>query len=300
MALQARQRIGRSEDQGIRKVEVDPVDLVQDKRIGVQDFDLGQGLDIRVHAYAEGPILIRHPEACKGWGGIEALQMEGEQRGGIRLVPGGLGEDHRHQHIDQLLVLDKDGLIGDGFQQLRSLAHLVLHHAGDGCLDGMLGSDGLLPEGNEGRQTQLTDKREGLRMDFMRKARVQRHKRSVLHDRFPISLRLESSPITLETRALQKNHWTCEAGSMSPRVSRSTSLSPPTSEEETFVCLRRQRSHATVKALQSRLQWTCRMLSESSHAPFLRWCSIVASHRKPHGVANTMIEACTAFLVFTA
>ena len=87
MALQARLRIGRGEDQGILEVEVDPVDLVQDKRIGVQDFDLGEGLAIHVHASAERPVLIRHPEACKGRGGIEALQMEGEQGGRIRLFP---------------------------------------------------------------------------------------------------------------------------------------------------------------------------------------------------------------------
>jgi hypothetical protein len=56
------------------------------------------------------------------------------------------------------------------------------------------------------------------------------------------------------------------------------------------VCLRRQRRHAPVKALQSRLQWTCRIMSESSNAPFLRWFSVCASHREPHGVADTMIE----------
>ena len=56
------------------------------------------------------------------------------------------------------------------------------------------------------------------------------------------------------------------------------------------MCLRIQRSHATVKALQSRLQWTCRIMSESSNAPFLRWFSVFASHREPHGVTDTMIE----------
>ena len=56
------------------------------------------------------------------------------------------------------------------------------------------------------------------------------------------------------------------------------------------MCTRIQFSHATVKELRSRLQWTCRMISESSHAPFLRWCSVCASHREPHAVADTMIE----------
>src|SRR5215471_20293335 len=138
--------------------------------------------------------------------------MEGEQRGGICLVPGGLGEDYRHQHIDQFLVLDNEGLIGDGFQQLRSMVQLVLHHAGDCCLDGMLGGYGLLPEGNEWRQTQLTGKREGHSVEIMRQARVQRHERSVLHDRFPVSIRLYRSTITLEMRDLQKRSGECEAG----------------------------------------------------------------------------------------
>jgi hypothetical protein len=56
------------------------------------------------------------------------------------------------------------------------------------------------------------------------------------------------------------------------------------------VCLRIQRSHATVKALQSRLQWPCRRMSASSHAPFLGWCSVCASPREPHGVADTRVE----------
>src|SRR5215831_13228812 len=76
----------------------------------------------------------------------------------------------------------------------------------------MLGSDGLLPEGNEGRQTQLTDKREGQRLDLMRTARVQRHESSVLHNLFPLSIRLYRSTITLETRDLQKSNGACEAG----------------------------------------------------------------------------------------
>src|SRR5262249_41936363 len=83
-------------------------------------------------------------------------------------------------------------------------------------LDGMLGGNGLLPEGHEGRQTQLTGKREGHRMDIMRQARVQRHVSSVLHDLFSISLRLESSPIALEASALQQSHWACEAGVPKP------------------------------------------------------------------------------------
>ena len=78
--------------------------------------------------------------------------------------------------------------------------------------------------------------------------------------------------------------------SMSTRVYLSTYPYPTPSEEETAVCTRRQRSHATVKALQSRLQWTCRIMSESSNAPFLRWISVCASHRELHGVADTMIE----------
>jgi hypothetical protein len=78
--------------------------------------------------------------------------------------------------------------------------------------------------------------------------------------------------------------------SMSTREYRSTYPYPTTSEEETAVCLRIQRSHATVIALQSRLQWTCRIMSESSNAPFLKWCSVCASHRELHGVADTMIE----------
>ena len=77
---------------------------------------------------------------------------------------------------------------------------------------------------------------------------------------------------------------------MSTRVYLSTYPYPTPSEEETPVCLRLQRSHATVKELQSRLQWTCRMMSESSHAPFLKWCSVCTSHREPPGVADTMIE----------
>src|SRR5262249_251856 len=83
---------------------------------------------------------------------------------------------------------------------------------GDGGLDGMLGSDGLLPEGNEGRQTQLTGKWEGYRMDIMRQARVQRHESSVLHDRFPLLIRLYRSTITIETVDLQKRNGECEAG----------------------------------------------------------------------------------------
>jgi hypothetical protein len=78
---------------------------------------------------------------------------------------------------------------------------------------------------------------------------------------------------------------------MSTRMYLSTYPSPITPEEETPVCMRIQRSHATVKDLQSRLQWIFRMLSESSHAPFLGWFSVCASHREPHGVANTMIES---------
>src|SRR5262245_19530641 len=76
----------------------------------------------------------------------------------------------------------------------------------------MLGGYGLLPEGNEWRQTQLTDKREGHRMEIMRKARVQRHKRSVLHDLFLVSIRLSSSTITIEPREPQKRNWACRAG----------------------------------------------------------------------------------------
>ena len=78
---------------------------------------------------------------------------------------------------------------------------------------------------------------------------------------------------------------------MSTRVYLSTYPYPTTPEEETPVCRRIQLSHATVKELQSHLQWTFRMMSESSNAPFLRWCSVFASHREPHGVADTMIEA---------
>ena len=64
----------------------------------------------------------------------------------------------------------------------------------------------------EGRQTQLTDKREGQRLDLMRTARVQRHESSVLHNRFPLSIRLYSSTITIETKELQQRNWECEAG----------------------------------------------------------------------------------------
>ena len=64
------------------------------------------------------------------------------------------------------------------------------------------------------------------------------------------------------------------------------------------MCLRRQRSHVPVKGLQSPLQWTCHMLSETSHAPCLRWCSGVASYSTPQGVAHTMIEACTCLPCF--
>jgi len=77
---------------------------------------------------------------------------------------------------------------------------------------------------------------------------------------------------------------------MSTRVYLSTYPYPTTPEEETPVYMRLQLSHATVKELQSHQQWTCRMMSESSHAPFFRWFRVCASHREPHGVANTMIE----------
>jgi hypothetical protein len=86
--------------------------------------------------------------------------------------------------------------------------------------------------------------------------------------------------------------------SMRPRVSRSTSLAPPTPAVETPVCLRRQCNHGTVQTLQSRLQWPCHMLSAASHAPFLRWCRGVASPRTPQEVAHTMIEACTCLPCF--
>src|SRR5215831_20471952 len=209
MAVQARLRIGRGEDQGIFKVEVDSVYLLQNKRIGVQDFDLGQGLSIRVHASAEGPVLICHTEAFKCRGGIEALQMEGEQGGRIRLFPGCPGEDHRHQQVDQLPVLGNDGLIGDRFQQLRGQAQLVLHHTGQDPLDGMLGREGLLPEGNEWRQTQCTGKREGHRRYIKRKARVQRHERSVLHDLSPVSIKLSISTMTIETGTATETFRPC-------------------------------------------------------------------------------------------
>ena len=56
---------------------------------------------------------------------------------------------------------------------------------------------------------------------------------------------------------------------MSPRVYRSTYPYPTPSEEETAVCLRIQRRHAPVKALQSCLQWTFRMMS-GPHTPFFQ------------------------------
>jgi hypothetical protein len=37
--------------------------------------------------------------------------------------------------------------------------------------------------------------------------------------------------------------------------------------------------------------WALRMMSESSHAPFLRCFRAFASHRETNGVADAMIEA---------
>jgi hypothetical protein len=86
-------------------------------------------------------------------------------------------------------------------------------------------------------------------MDLMRTVRVQRHESSVLHARFPISIRLYRSTHTLETRVLQKAIGHVRLASLRTRVYRSTDPSPPTAEQETAVCLRIPRRHAPVKAL---------------------------------------------------
>jgi hypothetical protein len=86
--------------------------------------------------------------------------MEGDRGGCVISVRRSRGEDRTHEEIHETLMSLNEREILDGLQQFGCLLHFVLDLLGQRDLGWVTAGRSLIPEGDQGRQTEPALKRE--------------------------------------------------------------------------------------------------------------------------------------------
>ena len=150
------------EDERVVHGEVDPVHAPQHLGIRVEEAEPAERLLVHVEASPE--LAVRaHQVVREGRRRVEALELEGDERGGVLLLPED-GREHRgHQRLHQLVVSREDPEVADGLGELGRLAQVSLENPGEPAQERVLAGAHLLPEADQGLEAQLALEREVFR-----------------------------------------------------------------------------------------------------------------------------------------
>ena len=154
MTIEAGLRVGHREDDRNVHLDLDSVDAAQDHGVGVAEAHRRHRHQVGVDAGPEEAVLaLEHP--LEGGRGKERPEVERDHGGAVLLLPEGRREDHRHQHVDQLLVPGHYGKVLDRLPQLGRLPQLLFDHPRQHSLDRVRPRHLLRPEVDERSQAQL-------------------------------------------------------------------------------------------------------------------------------------------------
>ena len=129
MAVQPGLRIVGGEDERVVHGEVDPVHAPQHLGIRVEEAEPAERLLVHVEASPE--LAVRaHQVVREGRRRVEALELEGDERGGVLLLPEDGREDRGHQRFHELVVFGEDLEVANGLGELGRLTQLSLEHPG--------------------------------------------------------------------------------------------------------------------------------------------------------------------------
>ena len=165
VALEPGVRIGHRQGQRVVHAQLDRVDARQHQRVGLQAAHRVQRRRIQIHLETDGTIFAPE-QAFEGRRGVEAPQLERDQRRAELLLEGGRREDGRHQDVDELTIPGDDREIRDRAEQLRRLLGLLLDDPGEASLGRQHVAELARPEALQRGQAQLGPEREPLWVIF--------------------------------------------------------------------------------------------------------------------------------------
>ena len=157
--------VGDGEDHRHVAPQVDAVDPLEDQLVGEQQPRPGQGLRDALGLQEAGAAAQRsvraHQRAPERRRRVERPQLEREQRRAVLLLPEGGGEHRGHHQVHEAAMLVQHREILDDGGQLRSLARLLAHEAGDRPATELVVGRQLRPELDQRREAQLAPEGKG-------------------------------------------------------------------------------------------------------------------------------------------